>query len=194
MVAALGVLTDALDEPGTDIVHSLQQLALAAAATIPTYRGLSVVVPHSDPPFTVTTLADGVKAADIRTSLQVLLPTMGADHDAATVAVILYAAAPGTFVDLAADLAWLTGRPMSEVTLDGHLTVPDAADMGAQLHAASVINQAIGVLIGRGYTPRRAHRHLDIQAATKGTDRHAIAQLILGGVIDIDDNRGRDIR
>jgi hypothetical protein len=123
-VAALGILTEALDEPGTDVAHSLQQLALAVAAAIPTYHGLSVVVPHSDPPFTVTTLADAVKAGDIRTSLQVLLPTMGADHDAATVAVILYAAAPGTFVDLAADLAWLTGRPTSEVTLDGHLTVP----------------------------------------------------------------------
>jgi hypothetical protein len=191
MVAALGILTDALDEPGTDIVHSLQQLALAAAAAIPTYRGLSVVVPQSDPAFTVTTLADGVNAGDIRTSLQVLLPTMGADGDAATVAVILYAAAPGTFVDLAADLAWLTGRPMSEVTLDGHLTVPAATDIGAQLRAASDINQAIGVLMGRGYTPRQADRHLDIQAATNRTDRHAAAQLILDTV---DDNRGRDIR
>jgi hypothetical protein len=194
MFAALGVLTEALDEPGTDIAHSLQQLALAAAVAIPTFRGLSVLVPHSDPPFTVTTLADGVKAGDIRTSLQVLLPTMGADHDAASVAVILYAAAPGTFVDLAADLAWLTGRPMSEVTLDGHLTVPAAADIGAQLHAASDINQAIGVLIDRGYTPRQAHRHLDIQAATNRTDRHATAQLILGTVIDTVDDRDRDLR
>ena len=81
---------------------------------------------------------------------------------------------------------------MSEVTLDGHLTVPAATDIGAQLHAASDINQAIGVLIGRGYTPRQAHRHLDIQAATNRTDRHATAQLILGTLIDAD--RDRDIR
>jgi hypothetical protein len=193
MVAALGILTEALDEPGTDIAHSLQQLALAAAAAIPTYHGLSVVVPLSDPPFALTTLADGVKAGDIRTSLQVLLPIMGAGHDAAAVAVILYASVPGTFVDLAADLAWLTGRPISEVTLDGHLSVPAAADISVQLHAASAINQAIGVLIGRGCTPDQAHRHLDTQAATNRTDRHAAAQLILGTVTDTVDERDRDI-
>lgn len=193
MVAALSLLTEALDEPGTDIEHSLQQLALAAAAAIPSYHGLSVIVPHSDPPLTLTILADGAKAGDIRTSLQVLLPTMGAGHDAATVAVILYASAPGTFVDLAADLAWLTEQPMGEITLDGHLTVPAAADIGVQLHAASDINQAIGVLIGRGYTPHQARRHLDIQAATNGSDRHAAAQLILTALIDTDDDRDRDI-
>lgn len=197
MVAALGILTEALDEPGADIAHSLEQLALAAAAAIPTYHGLSVAVPRSDPPFTLTTLADGVKASDIRTSLQVLLPIigagMGAGHDAAAVAVILYASVPGTFVDLAADLAWLTGRPMSEVTLDGHLSVPAATDIGVQLHAASAINQAIGVLIGRGRTPYQAHRHLDIQAATNGTDRNAAAQLVLGEVTDTVDDRDRDI-
>ena len=195
MVAALSILTEALDEPGTDIAHSLQQLALAAAAAIPTYHGLSVVVPHSDPPFTLTTLADGVKAGDIRTSLQVLLPTMEAGHDTATVAVILYASVPGTFVDLAADLAWLTGRAISDVTLDGHLSVPAAADIGAQLQAASAINQAIGVLIGRGYSPDQAHRHLDTQAATNQIDRHAAAESILGALIDTDadDDRDRDI-
>jgi hypothetical protein len=152
-----------------------------------------VIVPHSDPPFTLTILADGAKAGDIRTSLQVLLPIMGAGHDAAAVAVILYASVPGTFVDLAADLAWLTEQPMGEITLDGHLTVPAAADTGAQLQAASAINQAIGVLIGRGYSPDQAHRHLDIQAATNRTDRHAAAELILGAVVDADDDRDRDI-
>jgi hypothetical protein len=194
MVAALGILTEALDEPDTDIAHSLQQLALAAAAAIPTYQGLSVVVPQSDPPFTLTNLADGVKAGDILTSLQVLLPIMGAGDDTGAVAVILYASVPGTFVDLAADLAWLTGRPMSEVTLDGHLSLPAAADVGDQLHAASAINQAVGVLIGRGFTPHQAHCHLDIQAATNRTDRHAAAQSILGALIASDDDRDRDLQ
>jgi hypothetical protein len=193
MVAALSILTEALDEPGIDIAHSLQQLALVAAAAIPSYHGLSVVVPQSDPPFILTTLADGVNAGDIRTSLQVLLPTKGPGHDAATVAVILYASVPGTFVDLAADLAWLTEQPTSEITLDGHLTVPAATDIGAQLHAASAINQAIGVLIGRGYSPDQAHRHLDTQATTNRIDRHAAAELVLGALIDTEDDRDRDI-
>ena len=115
MAAALAILTEALDEPGTDIAHSLHRLTLDAAAAIPSHLGLSVVVSHSDPPFTVTTLADGAVAGDICTSLHVPLPGIGAGHEPASVAVILYAGTPGTFVDLAADLAWLTGghRPTS---------------------------------------------------------------------------------
>ena len=77
-----------------------------------------MVVSHSDPPFTVTTLADGAVAGDICTSPHVPLSGIGAGHEPATVAVILYAGMPGTFVDLAADLAWLTGRPPTDFMLD----------------------------------------------------------------------------
>ena len=63
--------------------------------------------------------------------------------------------------------------------LDQHLSVPAGPDAAAYLRAASVINQAIGVLIGRGYTPEEAHSNLDIQADGAGTDRHITAQFIL---------------
>lgn len=43
----------------------------------------------------------------------------------------------------------------------------------------SVINQAIGVLIGRGHTPAQARRELDTQADRGGTDRHTAARFIL---------------
>ena len=178
MAAALAVLTETLDEPGADITHSLHQLTLAAAAAVPSYLGLSVLVPHSDPRFSCTTLTDGIRAGDMHTSLQVLLPTIAAGHDSA-VAVILYATAPGSFVDLAADLGWLTGRPPTDFILDQHLANASGADTAGQLHAASDINQAIGVLIGRGYTPRQAHRELDTQAANTRTERHTTARLIL---------------
>ena len=72
MAAALAILTEALDEPGTDIAHSLHRLTLDAAAAIPSYLGLSVVVSHSDPPLTITTLADGAITGDICTSLHML--------------------------------------------------------------------------------------------------------------------------
>ena len=184
MAAALTVLTEALDEPGADIARSLRGLALDAAAAVPSYLGLSVVVSQSDPPFTITALADGAVAGDVRTSLRVvLLPGVGDGEGSARVALVLYAGAPGTFVDLAADLVWLTGRSSIDVTLDKHLTIPDGPDTAAQLHAAMEINQAIGVLIGRGYTLQQAHRQLDIQAADNRTDRHTEARLILDGAI-----------
>ena len=178
LAADLGILTAALDEPGADVLHSLHQLGVDAQAAVPTYLGLSVTVDGSDPPFTFTTVEDGA-ADDVRTSLRLTLPGVGDGRASPSVALTLYAGTPGTFVDLTADLAWLTGRPPSDFALDQHLSVPAGSDAGTYLRAASVINQAIGVLIGRGYTPGQAHRELDTQADSAGTDRHTTAQFIL---------------
>ncbi len=178
LAADLVILTAALDEPGADVLHSLHQLGLNIRAAVPTYLGLSVTVDDGDPPFTFTTLEDGA-ADDVRTSLRLTLPGVGDGRASPAVAFILYARTPGTFVDLTADLAWLTGRPVSDFVLDQHLSVPAGSDTGTVLRAASVINQAIGVLIGRGYTPGQAHRELDTQAESAGTDRHSAAQFIL---------------
>jgi hypothetical protein len=178
LAADLGILTAALDEPGADVLHSLHRLGVDAQAAVPTYLGLSVTVDGSDPPFTFTTFEEG--AADgVRTSLRLTLPGVGDGWASPSVALILYARTPGTFVDLAADLAWLTGRPPSGFALDQHLSAPAGSDAGTSLRAASVINQAIGVLIGRGYTTRQAHSKLDTQADGAGTDRYTTAQSIL---------------
>ena len=178
LAADLGILTAALDEPGADVLHSLHQLGVNAQAAVSTYLGLSVTVDGSDPPFRFTTVEDGT-ADDIRTSLRLTLPGVGDGWESPSVTLILYAGTPGTFVDLSADLAWLTGRRPSDFALDQHLSVPAGSDAGTYLRTASVINQAIGVLIGHGYTPERAHRELDTQADSAGTDRHTTAQFIL---------------
>ena len=178
LAADLGILTAALDEPGADVLHSLHQLGVNAQAAVSTYLGLSVTVDGSDPPFRFTTVEDGT-ADDIRTSLRLTLPGVGDGWASPSVDLILYAGTPGTFVDLSADLAWLTGRPPSDFALDQHLSVPAGSDAGTYLRTASVINQAVGVLIGHGYTPGQAHRELDTQADSAGTDRHTTAQFIL---------------
>ena len=179
LAADLGILTAALDEPGADVLQSLHHLGVDAQAAVPTYLGLSVTVNGSDPPFTFTTLADGT-ADNVRTSLRLtLLARVGDGRAAPSVALILYAGTPGTFVDLTADLAWVTGRPPGDFALDQHLSVPAGSNAGTYLRATSVINQAIGVLIGRGYTPGQAHQELDTQADSAGADRHTTAQFIL---------------
>jgi hypothetical protein len=179
LAADLDILTAALDEPGEDLLHTLHQLGADAQAAVPTYLGLSVTVDGSDVPFTFTILENGAAADDVRTSLGLMLPGVGNGRASPSVALILYAGTPGTFVDLTADLAWLTGRPPSDFVLDQHLRGPAGPDTGTYLRTASVIHQAIGVLIGRGYTPERAHRELDTQAHSAGTDRHTTAQFIL---------------
>jgi hypothetical protein len=178
LAADLGILTAALDEPGADVLRSLHQLGVDAQAAVPTYLGLSVTVDGSDPRFTFTTLEDGT-ADDIRTSLRLMLPGVGDGRASPPVALVFYAGTPGTFVDLSADLAWVTGRPPSDFALDQHLSVPVGSGTGTYLRTASVINQAIGVLIGRGHTPGQARRELDDQADSTGIDRPTIAQSIL---------------
>ncbi|RAL30831.1 ANTAR domain-containing protein [Rhodococcus sp. AQ5-07] len=195
MSATLAVLTEALDDPGVDITHSLQRLALAAAEAFPTYIGLSVVVPQSNPPIIITTMTAGTAVGDVRTSLHISVPDHPADpRTTLATAIILYARSPGTFVDLAADLTWLTGRPAADFVLDQDLTVPAAADISADLHAASDIDQAIGVLIGRGETPQHAHHLLDRHAADNRTDRRTAAQLILDTITATGDDPHHRIR
>lgn len=178
LAADLGILTVALDEPGADVLHSLHQLGVDAQAAVPTYLGLSVTVDDGDPPFTFTTVEDGA-ADDVRTSLRLTLPGVSDGRASPSVALTLYAGTPGTFVDLTADLAWLTGRPPSDFALDQHLNVPAGSNARTYLRATSLINQAIGVLIGRGHTPGQAHQELDTQADSSGIDRHTTAQFIL---------------
>jgi hypothetical protein len=192
LAADLGILTAALDEPGADIAQSLNQLALNARAAVPTYLGLSVIVGDDDHPSLSVDLADGVLAGDIRASLRLTLSGVIESREMLAVALILYAGSPGTFVDLAADLAWLTGRPSSDFVLDEHLHVPAGSRTGMQL-AAAVINQAIGILIGRGYTPQLADCHLDTLAANAGTDRHAAAARILATLIAKNADQDLDI-
>jgi hypothetical protein len=187
LAAELAALDAALDEPGSDIGQGLRRLAAASAAAVPSYLGLSVVVTRHDPVFTLTLLDDVGAAGDIGTSILLTWPNPADSHDVAAVAFILYARSPGAFVDLAADVSWLTGGPPTDFVLDAHRGVPAEPDTATPIAAASVINQAVGALIGRGYTAEHAHSELDTQAARSGTERVAAAQLILDRLTTGDD-------
>lgn len=192
LAADLAILTAALDQPDADIAASLSRLAADGQAAARTYLGLTVVISHCDPAFNFTTL---VVPSGIRTSLQMTLKTGGdgGAHARPTVAVIVHAGTPGTLIELAADLAWLTGRPLGDFVLDQHLTVAAEPGSGTPLAAASAVNQALGVLIGRGYTPSQAGWQLDTQARHTGTDRHNAACLILAKLTAADTDQDFDI-
>ncbi|MBF9520206.1 hypothetical protein B5566_09040 [Mycobacterium sp. MHSD3] len=175
MAADLAILTQALDAPGVNVADSLRQLAADAAAAIPDYLGLSVIVSESDLPITFTLMADGPATVDIRASLRIML---SGGRNRLPVALVLRSGVPGALVELAADLALLATQPLTDLIFDQDLTEVDSASAN-QLQAATDINQAIGFLIGRGYTPHVARQHLDAQAVRISTSRHAIAQLIL---------------
>jgi hypothetical protein len=155
-------------------------LAADAKLAVGSFLGLTVRAAVSGQPIELSTL-DGA-AALVRTSLMIPLPP--AVDGAAAIGLILYAGTPGAFTDLAADLAWLSGRAPSDFALDQHLT--DSGDLDGHdghdgLAALSLINQAIGVLIGHGHTPEQAGRELDDRAGRAGVDRHVAATHILAG-------------
>jgi hypothetical protein len=182
LAADLDVLTAALDEPGTDVADTLHRLAANAAFAIPTYLGLSVTVSGSVPPFAFTSLNDGVVPGDVRTSLGLTLPSAGGAGARQAVTLVLYAGSPGTFVDLAADVAWLTTRPSTDFALDQHLQSLAEKIIATGLLEVSTINQAIGVLIGEGHTPEEAEEQLTSLTADAGISRHAVALRILAGL------------
>jgi hypothetical protein len=181
-VAALTVLTEALDDPGADIGHSLQLMAVCAAAAVPSYRGLSIDVAQSNPPLHILAMADRIVTGDTRTSLQFTIPGGGAPSSLRPVSIILFADSAGAFVDLAADLAWLTARPPTEFVLDQHLTPVAQPTSEGQWLEAVAINQAIGALIGRGYTPQQANTELSKHAADSSVDRPSAARRILAEI------------
>jgi hypothetical protein len=183
LAAELALLTQALDLPDTNVADTLTRLTADAQAAVDSYLGLSVAITASQSRFGFTVLDEGVRPEHIRTSLLIPL-TPAADENTATasVALILYAGTPGAFVDLAADLAWITGRASADFLLDEHRALASHNADPATLTAKSIINQAIGVLIGRGATPEEAERDLHERAVKAGIDPLAAATLILAAL------------
>ena len=164
-------------------------------AAIGSYLGLTVSISAGAGAFTFTTLADSEQTPAIRASLRMLLPDVASTGaDGVGPALILYAGRSGAFVDLAADLAWLTGRELTDFVLDQHLQLPAQPDGTLTLLTASLIDQAIGVLIGRGYAPDQARRELDTDAARAATDRAGAAARILAALTPINPEPDPDPR
>lgn len=178
LAADLALLTSALDEPGVDVAESVRRLAADVRAAVPSYLGLRISAEAEEVTIVFTTL---VQPQTVAASLMIrLVHHDGADRTSA-VAVLLYAGRAGAFVDMAADLAWLASGRLGEFVVDEHLDVPAQA-VGVSVQNDSVVNQAIGVLLGRGMTPEEAHQDLDVRAAAAGIDRRSAAERLLAEV------------
>ncbi len=178
----LRILSDGLDDPDVDLSESLGLLVADVGAVVRSYSGLTVVVEGSDPPLTFTVLEETSGGAAVRASASFPLDLT---DDAIRVGIVLYAATPGAFVDLVADLAWMTGRVLTDFVLDRHLDVPHGSATVSSVRAASAINQAIGVLLGRGHTPEQAERILAAEAPAGTTDRYGAAVAVLEGLTSL---------
>lgn len=85
-----------------------------AVHAVPSFVGLSVLIPVAEEaPLEVTTFENDPDDEHIGASLRfrVRADSSGVADGSSLIELILYAAQPGAFVDLAADRIWLTGRP-----------------------------------------------------------------------------------
>jgi hypothetical protein len=176
LIDGLTLLSDALDDPITDLQAVLGVLTDDLAAAIPSYLGLTVTLHVLDDSVIVSTLDAG--HLEVRASL--LLPLLPLGGSAATGSVAFYSGTGGAFIDLADDARWifnLDGPPV----VDAHLPAAGSDPGGVRgLTALSDLNQAVGVLVEDGHAPRDAHTELRRRAHHAGQSVPDAARHLLG--------------
>jgi AmiR/NasT family two-component response regulator len=99
------------------------------------------------------------------------VPLLGRDSQ-----ITFYASVPGTFVDLAADLAYALGN--ESLRLDGDIPSALVSNLTG-VRRLSTINEAVGVLIGHGHSPDGAQRELRDMADTVRISIHQAAEVVI---------------
>jgi hypothetical protein len=172
LAADLALLTQALDDSGIELEAGLRAFTADLKLAVASFTGMTMTIALDghEVSFTVHDQATIHPATSLLIPLATVTPT-----DAAST-LLLYAATPGAFVDLAADLIYALRIEPTALVLDGHLD-PPAGLTGLDEH--SVINQAIGVLIGRGHTPESAQHELQRLAKLDHDNLHAAAEALI---------------
>jgi hypothetical protein len=174
----LSALTEALDNPGTDLQAVLAVLADDLRAVVPSFIGLAMTIRVGGNPVTLAAVAP-FEARAAGATLQLPLDALGAAPLVGT--VVFYAANPGAFVDLGADSRRIFSLD-GQVVIDGHL----ASDLGHPgvrgLTEATAVNRAIGILIERGGSGLDARDELRRRAAAAGHTVLDAAELLIDTV------------
>ena len=162
----LDLLSEALPD-GSDLTAILAVLTDDLVAAYPSYLGFTMTLSTNSGRFVIDN-----RTADTAGS-SILLPASSPSSDH----IVLYAADPGTFLDLAAQARALF-FPDEQIILDGHLD-PITGSAQPTLTERSDIDQAIGVLIEAGFPPTEAAAELRHRAEHQGTSQHSAALAIL---------------
>lgn len=157
LAADLVLLSQALEDADLDLETRLRGFAATVHRAVSSYTGMTmtIVLDGYDISFTVH---DDAKARPV-TSL--LIP--------------LAALTPAT----AADLSYALGIDPAALVLDGQVDSPADSVAGHGLEQHLAINQAIGILIGRGYTPESARNELHRLAAMDHGNLRSTAEAII---------------
>lgn len=177
LAADLAELSRAIGDPAVDLEADLLAVMTDVHNAVPSYLGLRLTMTVEGRRLSFATYADGAHPSATCSSLRLPLDSVAGTDGGSS--MVFYAATPGAFVDLAADLAYALQLDPSDVVLDD-----DEVDGGPSrgidgLTAWSEINRAIGVLIGRGHTTESAHDELRRLADPHGGDLRDAAASVL---------------
>lgn len=157
LAADLAVLSEALDDDA-DLETTVREFAAAAKLAVSSYLGMTVTVIAGGHEVSLDVPEHARAEHEIGASL--LIPLADITVTEAGSSLVLYAATTGAFVDLAADLTYALQVGPDALALDAHLK-PSFDDSGLDGFADMThINQAIGILIGRGHSPEGAGTEL----------------------------------
>lgn len=177
IAADLALLTQTLDDPGIDLEAALRTFTADVRRAVASYTGMRMTIALDGHEVSFTVHDD----TTIQSATSLLIPLAALTTAEATSTLLLYAATPGAFVDLAADLSYALGITLDPLVVDGHLNPPVSSDGVTGLDEHSTINQAIGVLIGRGHIPESAREELHRLAAHDHGNLRAAAEFLLRG-------------
>lgn len=176
LAAHLAALTRTLDDPDVDLEAQLQSFTVDVQRAVASYAGMTMTIALDGHNVSFTVHNNPTTAA-ARSSLLIPLAPLTATDTAS--ALLLYAATPGAFVDLAADLSHALGVEPATLVLDGHLPPPHDSSGINGLDTQSTIDQAVGVLIERGHTPEAARAELHRLTNLEHANLRAAAERVI---------------
>ena len=166
-----------LEQTASQVEKSLASLRRDLKLAVRSSVGLTLtVLMDPDQQVTLTSIDHFTEPSDIATSLR--LPLNWATMETGSM-IIFYAGVPGAFVDLAADLNYSLRLSPGTIVLDEDTAAPLSGSGLTGAAESTTVNQAIGVLIDRGYTPATAGAHLRRQAGEMMLDVHHAATRVL---------------
>jgi hypothetical protein len=170
----LGSVDSTGARPAIHLRAAVATLARAVRRVAPSYQGLAISVIIDGHRVSLTAMEPSSDQSEITTSLHLTLG--GFPLLDPTTEITFYAATPGTFIDLGADLTFALGAAAGP-RLDQDLPTPVWTGVTG-IGELSDINVAIGILIGHDHTPETARRELHrIAAAASITTSEAAARV-----------------
>jgi hypothetical protein len=181
VLADLRALSQALDERDGHLESLLRDLGTSCALAVSSCLGFSITLLVDGSTVGVSLLEEPQDYRPVLTS--VTIPLASLLCLAAGSEITLYAATPGAFVDLAADLSYALGLGPGIAQFDKHLTPPPSGSSLADLDHAKVHNHAVGILLDQGYDLGEARAELDRLALQAHTTSEFAAKRLIDATI-----------